>query len=393
MDQLIIRLSILLVACFVTVLSDAREVKINGFIAQGVTQADGSNFVEDDGGISFKLTEVGVNSTYRLNSTFRFAGQAVYLDGGNRYQQGARVDYLFLESQLYDSEQWSIKAQLGRNKNYHWLYSATRDVPHTRPSVILPQSLYFDAFRDVALGVDGLALVTQGNNSLGEWDINFSLGTSPISSEQKNNLLGRSAKGKLKHDNDKQFSVYWRPSLSNIQIGVALLDAEFSYKQGDNDTLVNGNENSQRFMFNILYQQPNYEIAIELMRERIIVDSILFPNFHSDIFGEGGYVQGQYFLSRDLTLLARIDIYDRDRENRSGRLINSMSQGTIPNYFGFMDQGTLGLTWSLSEKMQLQAEYHRAKGAARLAPTFTPDTVLNDNKYWTVWAVQVMYWF
>ncbi|MEP2653896.1 MAG: TonB-dependent receptor, partial [Paraglaciecola sp.] len=214
-----------------------------------------------------------------------------------------------------------------------------------------------------------------------------------ISSEQKNNLLGRSAKGKLKHDNDKQFSVYWRPSLSNIQIGVALLDAEFSYKQGDNDTLVNGNENSQRFMFNILYQQPNYEIAIELMRERIIVDSILFPNFHSDIFGEGGYVQGQYFLSRDLTLLARIDIYDRDRENRSGRLINSMSQGTIPNYFGFMDQGTLGLTWSLSEKMQLQAEYHRAKGAARLAPTFTPDTVLNDNKYWTVWAVQVMYWF
>lgn len=393
MERLILGLSILFVACFISALSHAREIKVNGFIAQGVIQADGSNFVEDNGDISFKLTEVGVNSSYRFNSIFRVAGQAVYLDGGNRYQQGARIDYLFLESQLYDSDQWSVKAQLGRNKNYHWLYSATRDVPHTRPSIILPQSLYFDVFRDVALGVDGLALVTQGNNSLGEWDINFSLGTSPISSEQRTNLLGSTAKGKLKHDSDKQFSVYWRPNLSGFQYGVSVIDADFRYIQGENDAFVNGKETSQRLMFNVMYQGSKHEVALEVMRERTIAEDVLFPGYYSDTFAEGGYVQWRYFSQQNLTWMARLDLYDRDREDRNGSLISILSQGVVPSYFGYMDQATLGLTWEFSKNIQIQAEIHRVKGAARLAPIFTPDIVLNRNEYWNIWAVQLMYWF
>ena len=148
--------------------ANAKSLKINGFVAQGIIQAKKSNFVTDDGDVSLKLTEVGVNSAYRINSTFRVAGQAVYLEGGNRYPDGFRVDYLFLEWQLFNSPYWRIKTQIGRNKNYHWLYSSTRDVPHTRPTIVLPQSLYFDILRDVALGVDGIALIAQTHNKLGE---------------------------------------------------------------------------------------------------------------------------------------------------------------------------------------------------------------------------------
>ncbi|AGH42184.1 hypothetical protein C427_0074 [Paraglaciecola psychrophila 170] len=165
----------------------AESFKLNGFVAQGITQAKGSNFVTDDGDVSLKLTEVGVNSTYRINPSFRVAGQAVYLEGGNRFSDGFRVDYLFLEWQLLNSPDWQLKTHIGRNKNYHWLYSSTRDVPHTRPSIVLPQSLYFDVFRDVALGVDGLVLIAQTHNELGEWDINFSYGNSRMSEEQKKN--------------------------------------------------------------------------------------------------------------------------------------------------------------------------------------------------------------
>ena len=144
----------------------AESLKLNGFVAQGIIQANDSNFVTDEGGVSLELTEVGINSSYRINPSFRVAGQAVYLDGGNRYPDGFRVDYLFLEWQIFNKANWQVKAQIGRNKNYHWLYSSTRDVPHTRPSIILPQSLYFDAFRDVALGVDGLMLIAQTDNRI-----------------------------------------------------------------------------------------------------------------------------------------------------------------------------------------------------------------------------------
>ncbi|MFT2089391.1 TonB-dependent receptor [Paraglaciecola sp. 2405UD69-4] len=393
MHGLPLQLTIFLMACVFCSTSVAQEIKINGFVAQGVIKAEDSNYVEDDGGLSLKLTEVGLNSSYRFNSKFRVAGQLVYLDGGNRYQQGARVDYLFLESQFYDSDQWSIKAQLGRNKNYHWLYSATRDVPHTRPSIILPQSLYIDVFRDVALGVDGIALIGQGNNNLGEWDINLSYGKSPISAEQKVNLLGHGAKGKLKHDFEKQFSVYWRPNLNGLQFGVSLLDADFSYFQGENDTLVDGQETSQRITFNTLYQESNYELAFEVMRERVIIQDVLSSNFYSDTFGEGGFIQWRYFSSNKFTWMARLDVYDRDIEDRNGNLLNATSQGTVPSYFGYADQATLGLSWNYSKSFQIQTEFHRVKGAARLAPIFTPNTLVNNSEYWNIWAVQAMYWF
>jgi hypothetical protein len=371
----------------------AGSLKINGFVAQGIIQAADSNFVEDDGGVSVKLTEVGVNSAFRFNPKFRVAGQAVYLEGGNRYPDGFRVDYLFVEWQVMNNPHWQVKTKVGRNKNYHWLYSSTRDVPHTRPSIVLPQSLYFDVFRDVALGVDGLVLAAQTNNSLGEWDINISYGYSRISEEQKKNLLGTNASGKLKNDFDTQFSVYWRPISTRFQFGFSLLDADFSYKKGDNDSLFSGVETSQRIMFNLLYQGKNWEIASEVMRERVSVENTLFPGFSSDITAEGGYLQTRYFLSNQLTLLARLDIYDRDRRDRDGQNIETMSQGFVPSYFGLMDQATTGVTWKFAKNIQLQAEYHRVKGAGRLAPIFTPDTVLNDNKYWDMWAVQLMYWF
>lgn len=372
---------------------NAESLKINGFIAQGIVQARDSNFVTDDGDVSFKLTEVGVNSAYRINPLLRVAGQAVYLEGGNRYPDGFRIDYLFVEWQLLNSPNWQIKTQIGRNKNYHWLYSSTRDVPHTRPSVVLPQSLYFDVFRDVALGVDGLVLIAQTYNSWGEWDINFSYGESSISDEQKKNLLGANASGKLKHDFDMQFSLYWRPKLTRLQFGFSILDADFSYEQGENDTLFSGDETSQRIMFNFLYQGQHWEIASEVMRERVIAENVLFPGFYTDTTAEGGYLQARYFLSRQLTMLARLDIYDRDRRSRDGKNIETLSQGLVPGYFGLMDQVTVGLTWKFAKNIQIQGEYHRVKGTGRLAPIFTPDPVLNHHKYWDMWALQLMYWF
>ena len=372
---------------------DAESLKINGFVAQGIVQAKDSNFVTDDGDVSLKLTEIGVNSAYRINSTFRVAGQAVYLEGGNRYPDGFRIDYLFLEWQWLNSPNWQIRTKIGRNKNYHWLYSSTRDVPHTRSSIVLPQSLYSDILRDVALGVDGLVFIAQTNNKFGEWDLNFSYGNSRISDDQKKNLVGPNATGKLKHDSDKQFSLYWRPKLTSFQFGFSLLDADFSYDRGNNDTLFNGDETSQRIMFNLLYQGQRWEIASEVMRERVIVENILFPGFYSNVTAEGGYLQARYFLSTQLTMLARLDIYDRDRQNRNGNDLETLSQGLVPNYFGLMDQATVGVTWKLAKKIQIQAEYHRVKGTGRLAPIFTPDTLLNDSKYWDMWAVQLMYWF
>jgi hypothetical protein len=371
----------------------AEDLKIHGFVAQGIIQAQDSNFVQEDGEVSLKLTEVGVNASYKINNQLRVAGQGVYLNGGNRYPEGLRVDYLFIEWQLLSNQDWQLKLQLGRNKNYHWLYSSTRDVPHTRPSIILPQSMYFDAFRDFALGVDGVVVVANTQNSWGEWDVNFSYGSIPVSKKQKSNLLGINAVGELDHDKDIQASVYWRPKMSQWQIGMSLLDVDFSYQAGNSDIFYDGVNKTKRFNLHFLYQGENWEFASELVRENPVLQGLFAPSYQLKTSSDGGYVQGRYFLNSEITLMTRLDIYDRDRHDRSGKKLELMSAGTIPRYFAYMDQLTFGVTWKLAKNMQIQSEYHKVKGTGHLAPYLIPNTQANDSKYWDMWAIQLMYWY
>jgi hypothetical protein len=300
---------------------------------------------------------------------------------------------LFLDWQVVSDAEWQVKLQFGRNKNYHWLYSATRDVPHTRPSIVLPQSMYVDTFRDFALGVDGIVLVVNKQNTWGDWDLNFSYGTSPISNKQKENLLGEQANGNLNHDKDAQVSLFWRPKFSQWQLGISGLNVDFSYEPELSDIYFHADNKTKRFNLHFLYQSQNWEIAGELMRERTIAKGFFHPLFSRNTTAEGGYVQGRFFLNTYLTLITRLDVYERDRKDRNGEKLALSSGSTIANYFGYMDQATLGLTWKLKKNLQLQAEYHKTKGTGHLAPYLMPDIQNNDHKYCDMWALQLMYWF
>lgn len=338
--------------------STAKTYDWKGFIAQGLIQAEHSNFVNDEGDPSLRLTEVGLNGYYRLAPNLRIAGQGVYLNGGNRYAEGHRLDYLFLDWNLVNIENWQLNIHLGRVKNYHWFYSATRDVPHTRPTIILPQSIYFDVFRDVALSSDGIALTSSTANDLGEWDLYWSYGTTPINSEKAKKLLSRQATGDLDQDYAHLFSINWRPLFSRWQVGINLLDSEFTYSAHAQDIFVDGTGTSQRLMFLLRYSAQYWELTSEIMRERAIYNDVVFDGFESDLTAEGGYLQAKYLVDENTSLLARLDLYDRDRTDRSGTQFSADTQAAVPAYFAYMDQATLGLSWKFRANWQLQAELH-----------------------------------
>ena len=371
----------------------AEELTFHGFIAQGVIHANGSNFVNNEGDPSLALTEMGLNTSYKVGSNLRLAGQAVYLNGGNRYPDGTRLDYLFVDWELRNDFEWQINLHLGRYKNYHWLYSATRDVPHTRSSIILPQSVYFDSFRDVALGSDGAAVILQSNSDWGDWQVHWSYGKSPISGEQTRNLLSGGAEGELKQDYVHQFTYTVQPAISNMHFGVSLLDSDFSYQATSTEPFVSGDATVQRLMLQFKYLSEFWDVSAELMREKVLFNDLVSPGFINKAIAEGGYIQGRYHMSSDLSLLARVDIFDRDRADRSGSNIEALTAGLVPGYFGFADHVTLGFQWDIAQNWRLQFEYHRVKGTGRLAPVLNPNLQFNRQKYWDITALQLMYWF
>ncbi|WP_448565499.1 hypothetical protein [Thalassotalea ganghwensis] len=372
----------------------ASEFKYHGFVSQGLIAVDGSNFVDDDDGVSPKLTELGINGSYQLTDNLRATGQAVYLNGGNRYNEGVRIDYLLIDWNVFSNEHWQTNLYFGRFKNFHWLYSSTRDVPMTRPSIILPQSVYFDATRDMSVGGDGLAIKsTYSSEHYGDFDFNLSSGSSPTSKEQTRIIMGQFSGGDLDHDDDLQASIYYRPALANWRFGIAITDATFSYEAGKNDYFVDGEVELTRHYMNAEYQGQNWTLSAELLQEEMILKNVLYQGFVRGTKGQGGYVQGQYRLSNTMQLLTRYEHYWADKNDKNGSKLEAATEGLIPHYFGYQRDFTVGINVDLMPNLKLQLEQHWIKGTARLTPVVIPDPTVNKSEYWQISSVQMTYWF
>ncbi|ASP48207.1 hypothetical protein [Cognaticolwellia beringensis] len=391
-------LSILLSLCLSLNLN-AAEIKteplqIHGFVAQGVIDANNSNFINTDESISLELTEVGINASYQLNDDFRIAGQAVYLNGGNRYHPGLRVDYLLLEWGAFHNDAWQASFYIGRVKNNHWLYSSTRDIPFARPSIINPQVTYFDGFRDVAVGGDGAAVkLTYNNDYLGEFDFNFSRGKSDISKKQSSVLLGQLALGRMAHDFDTQASLYWHPSFSGWRFGISALDATFQYNQAQVDNYVDSDFVFQFYTASALYEGEFWQFSAEFFQERFVTKGFYTPDFYRDEKGQGYYIQASYNLESNLSVITRHERFYANKDDKNGSKLAQNSGGLIPAYFGFHNDNMIALSYDFSSNLRVNVEYHWMQGGARLSPIVQPDPIANDSKNWQVWAIQLMYWF
>ncbi|MBO9489664.1 hypothetical protein J7384_04730 [Endozoicomonas sp. G2_1] len=366
----------------------------HGFIAQGLIQSSDSDFVNNDGDLSTELTEVGVNASYQLTPTLRATGQLAYINGGNRLSEGVKLDYLLLDWTAFNNLDWQVNFYLGRIKNNHWLYSSIRDVPVDRPSIVLPQSIYFDGFRDTAIGGDGAAMnVSYSDEKLGEFDFSVSSGPTELSSKQVMTLLGEFAQGELEHDDDRQASFYWQPSLSNWRFGVVGLDSKFTYLSEQQDIFVDGWLVVQRLMVNAIYQGENWEFSSELIQERLNQEGFFSSNFVIDVKGQGGFVQARYHISDRLRFLARYERYFGNKDDKDGSQIVALSGGRIPAYFGYQHDATIGLTFDVLDNLRLQIEQHWVQGTARLTPVVAPNVELNDSEFWQISAAQLIYWF
>lgn len=377
--------------------SSTQNFQLHGFLSQGIIDVDGSDFVNDDGELSTELTEIGLNASYKINDKFRLAGQIVYLDGGNRYAQGARVDYALLDWSAYSDENWQSNIYLGRFKNNHWLYSSSRDIPFARPSIILPQSVYFDGFRDIAVGSDGIASkLSYSSDNYGDFDWQISYGTSPISDEQTQNILSEYAKGDAEQDYDAQTSLYWRPAFSPWRFGMSLLDAGFTYDsagQGIADLFADSKFTFQFYTLNALYEGETWEFSGEIYQQRFTQNGFYYPGFERITFGQGYYFQTRYKVTNKLTLLARFEDFYLDKDDKDGKKLEESTGGYVPYYFGFHKDITLGLNYDITSNFSVRMEYHWVKGAGRLTPVVAPNPQINDSEDWQMWAMQLMYWF
>lgn len=371
----------------------AAELAWHGFMAQGVSRSQHSGFINNSGDWSAELTELGLNGHLSISPALRLAGQLVYLDGGNRYPSGLRVDYLFVDWTAYSSLDWQLNLYAGRYKNQHWLYSSTRDVPFTRPSIVLPQSVYFDAFRDVAVSSDGAALRAHSGSEAGDFTFNWSYGTTPISYKQSQLLLGYQTQGETELQYDHQMSLYWQSVSGSLSTGIVLLDSAFDYSAKPAEPLSDARFGVQRVMLNMRYQTEHWELVSELMQERVNAAGFFAPQFRQNSFAQGGYLMLQYRIKPTLRSFALLDYFVVNKDDRWGKAFSAGTGGTVPDYFGYQHSLALGGSADLAANWRISAEVHWVRGTGRLAPVIMPDMQHNTREYWQLLALQLMYRF
>ncbi len=127
------------------------KIQMHGFFSQGFMKSSNNDVYEGSRDGSFDLREYGVNFSGNLTDELLLAAQIMgYSLGG----QGG--DEIFLHYGLADyrvNDNFGIRA--GRMRIPAGLYNETRDIDMVRKSVILPQNVYSEYYRDYYSALDG----------------------------------------------------------------------------------------------------------------------------------------------------------------------------------------------------------------------------------------------
>lgn len=136
-------------------------LQMHGFLSQALVITDDNNFFgpSSEGDGSLKYTEIGANASIRPHENVLLAAQILSRRAGGDGEDAApSLDYGLIDYQMISNQQRTLGIQVGRFKNPFGFYNQTRDVAFTRPSILLPQSIYFDRTRSLGLSGDGLSL-------------------------------------------------------------------------------------------------------------------------------------------------------------------------------------------------------------------------------------------
>ena len=126
------------------------DLQIHGFASQAyIYTSDNDVFGNSDDNGSFGFTEIGINALLRPLPRLQLSAQGLSRRAGQGTSATPRLDFAVADYRLFSQDTNQFGIRVGRLKNPFGFYNDTRDVPFTRPSILLPQSIYFDRIRNV----------------------------------------------------------------------------------------------------------------------------------------------------------------------------------------------------------------------------------------------------
>ena len=207
------------------------EVDVHGFISQGIMGSTDYNFqsLETVDGTA-EFNEMGINFSTDISDNLRAGVQLFSRDYGSVGNNSLVVDWAYGDYSFNDS----IGIRVGRIKSAMGLYNETRDIDLVRTSILLPQSIYNETFRDLQSAINGFELYGMlPMNNYGDLLYKVQVGYSNVDPENSGVTARFAADGAVDIEDIESHNTYagslsWLTPLSGLRIvGTA---SQFGFK-------------------------------------------------------------------------------------------------------------------------------------------------------------------
>lgn len=339
----------------------AAPLSIRGFASAGYIASTGNNYYGKTlHGGALDYYEVGANAFHELNANVSLAGQVMSRKAGSTDNGAVRVDYGFVD--IHTTSEDRLGVRIGRVKNPMGFYNEARDVLSTRPSILLPQSIYNEGIgvRELLFSSDGVQFY--GDHS---WDAsqNTAVQVNWVASRRAGRQternfaalapgldklemhLGNALFAQAVHQIDEgrqRYGLTYIRFPSTIALGYQGRAYDFSAK-------------TQLFLMSAQYNSERWSLTGEARYTKSKTQFEAPLRAQTQGHSHGAYLQLDYRLDPGWTTFVRRDVSSRSTEQGS-------------NSAGVGHDTVLGMSWQPDQAWRINVEYHQMRGQGMVPP-------------------------
>jgi len=364
--------------------SNWREsIQFHGFATQSYIHTDSNNFFGSSEDGSFDFRELGINSLWRVTGNLQLAVQLVAREAGETDDGDLRVDYGFLDYALINSDTGTTGLRIGRVVNPYGFYNDTRDMAATRPSILLPQSIYFDQNRNFALSSDGVQLYHEYSKDSGDYTVQFGVFEPRMRDPDfEPSLFFQKVPGDLEGAASWMGRILYERDFGRIRLAFTAADVNVDYAPGPADPILPGEFHFRPYILSAQYNRENWSLTAEYAKRKAELEKFGPPPV--EFTGTSYFIQGTYRFHQDWEIFVRYDELIWDDDDPDGEDFQAATG--LPAHSQFAKDWTIGLRWDLNTKVMLRTEWHNVNGTGWLSNLENPNPTVTE-QYWDLFSV------
>ena len=372
---------------------DFPRFRIHGFFSQSYINTSANNYFGDSTSGSWDFREVGLGIRAQITPDLSLSGVGLARWAGETDKGKVRLDHALFDYTLFRSGTERVSVSAGRMKLPIGLYNETRDVAETRPSILLPQSIYFDNARNYLINGDGVVAAWEqwGDDTYTRVSGHFKRTRGIDNIETEAYFLGIDWPGALGTNYAKGLKVLHSRNGGKTIFSLYAAKQPIKYLRGnDVDPLRAG-----KIDVDVVWLSAHQEFGVLGLTGELFLPRLKYRDFgplipNQNLYPLGYYGQLTYRHDAKWEGFARYDVSYVNKHDKAGTN-NALITGRPAHAFFAYDH-TIGARHHFTSKASLSLEHHWIKGTGWL-PTLDNPIAANTQENWRLFAVQFSYAF